>query len=1149
MLNRSLVLLPLLFVAICDVVVAADPIVYSRCPRTTHTLEVTRDITVNGETNPVTKTFYGLSGVDILPDVTNFFGGFNAPCDLVLRQSNGSETIIHNCTAISTSADACAALDPAVSFDATKITFAVFKGALVERTQTFLQGSFNISASGNASPSMPLGFFRLSASGSHICTYTILTQSTACSNYVSGIWDSGPAYLSNGRIAFTSNRDGHRHTMMFPTNGTGKGTRIYTMDQDFKNVRMNSHYSLSIEQHPYQLKNGRLAFSSWQISFGHPNRYENGGGPGWVDTTDNLFHLWMQDPDGANNFPIYGQHSGDHLPQYTGKVHDAAHFLTQTSDGRIWAADYYRDNNRGLGWIVGVMQEPEGQEGFGPFESGVTRPNWYMPRDAVSFAPWGTNADRESDPMPSPAYTHPNYPGSVMVWEGKLGHPAAHTGNRLMVVWGKGHCGRTGTNTIFANLGLPQPSTLVSGNGSGLEINMETELQSHGYEPIGCDAGIYVSTQIASGSAHSTHPSDLEMIVDSTDWHEIFPRAVVPYSAIHGVEKPTVIPPSEARVTHAALPHGTAYGLLGAASITDRETHPRYGVSVRGKSLTDDVGYGVALKQHNQQGTDTIDYVDADMCGVRILGLLPNRGGLTHREITNVAGERTRIIGEVSVRNNLDGNNQPIIDPSGNPDTSFLLSMPANVPFLLQAIDCEGRTLNTDRAWQALKPGEMRVCGGCHVHSKPTRITFDQSYAATSSYTIPELGRGTVPLIDGSSVPGYGWAIDMSDIKPIFDQHCISCHGGTTPAGQLDLSDTGGVNSIENESVSSTWFCLIKNRYGHSSLCPGASGGYPRPQLTKYVRAFNALGSLLYWKAANQRTDNRTDAQIDNDIDFGANHPTTITSAELKILSRWIDTGAAAGPQEKKDTQRPTMNIVAIKSENDEITGLNIGVTDLGSGINADSISVMIDGNNFPISVAADDVTNIPISSPISDPDTELVFSISDASGNTTQETLTAGYLMNVSSHTSNNEPGTGTAAVNVYDVNNNLIRTYNVQIDLITGSITGVDTIAPVLLNTSPKDGATMRGSDNIILVFNEDVAANSGNITITNGTDTHIIPVRDTARVKFNGNTVTIRPQGSLSAASNYHVLIGEFAIADTAGNTFGGIDNSTIFNFTTQ
>ena len=960
----------LVILTACDIAYAInDPIVYSRCVRSDHSLDVTRDVTINGSTQAVTKTFTGIDGLDVLPDVKNFLGDFNAPCDLVLRQPNGSEQIIHDCSTNSTQADACAALDAAVSFDAEKISYAVFRGPLAEIEEYFYGKTIHPDADNvYVPPAVGLGSFTITTAGSHICTYTISDQSTACVPYVNGIWDSGPIYLPNGRIAFTSTRDGNNHTKLFHSNLSELGNRIYSMDQDFKNFTLDSHHSLSIEQHPFVLANGRVAYSSWQILMSIPFRHSNGSA-GFFTTPRNVFMVWGQDQYGANNFPLYGQHSGDHSVSSFGASSIASHFLTQTSDRRIWTADYYRGNNKGLGIVVGFMQEPDGQEGIHPSDNPDKHADWYVVRDAINFASWATNRDNAAFLMPNAPMASPIYSGTLP-WAGKIGHPSALPNNELMLVWGKGHCGIIGRTEVFTYLGLPIPSTSVSGSGQGVAINMITEL---GMDTPGCDAGIYKATTIPS-----SHPSDLELIVDTREWHEIMPRAVVPYSAIYGIPQPVDTPRVETQVSHPDLPPGTAFGLLGAASMTDRETAPEQGFTFG--DVHDEHQFGL-------QGTDTIPNIqDDDIAAVRILGIMPNRGPYT--EIDNAAGERLAILAEIPTKN-LDGQGNPIIDPSGHPDTSFLINMPANMPYLMQAIDSEGRTLNTDQSWQYLRPGQKKTCGGCHVHSKPSRITFEQSYADTPAYTIPKIGRGTVPLIDGSTLPGYGAQYEFTrDVKPILDEHCVSCHGGATPAAGLDLSKTGTKNNVS--SPATTWFCLAQDRTG---LCTGTA--MRRPQLTKYLKAFNSRGSLFYWKAANQRTDGFTDEDRVGDIDFGDPHPTSITQAQLGVISRWIDLGAPGGDLEIRDTQKPGLNVVAVKSD-DTITSMKIGISDLGSGADPSSGSLTVGGVNVPISLINNDVADVTLSSPITDPDTEIVISVSDMAGNNTRLERTANFFLNL---------------------------------------------------------------------------------------------------------------------------------------------------------
>ena len=75
---------------------------YVRCARTVDTLEVTGTVTVGGVQKEVTRELHGLDVLDaLLPDVTN-----------------------------STETQACAALDPVVSFDGRTIAFSVFRGSL-----------------------------------------------------------------------------------------------------------------------------------------------------------------------------------------------------------------------------------------------------------------------------------------------------------------------------------------------------------------------------------------------------------------------------------------------------------------------------------------------------------------------------------------------------------------------------------------------------------------------------------------------------------------------------------------------------------------------------------------------------------------------------------------------------------------------------------------------------------------------------------------------------------------------------------------------------------------------------------------------------------------------------------------------------------
>jgi hypothetical protein len=112
------------------------------------------------------------------------------------------------------------------------------------------------------------------------------------------------------------------------------------------------------------------------------------------------------------------------------------------------------------------------------------------------------------------------------------------------------------------------------------------------------------------------------------------------------------------------------------------------------------------------------------------------------------------------------------------------------------------------------------------------------------------------------------------------------------------------------------------------------------------------------------------------------------------------------------------------------------------------------------------------------------------------------------------------------------------------------VDTTAPTLSSSTPADDAADVPVDaEIVLTFSENVVAGSGNITLTDGSDTRAINVTDSSRVSISGNRVTIDPGSDLDDNSSYHVLIDEGALTDEAGNPFAGISDSSTLNFDTE
>ena len=86
------------------------------------------------------------------------------------------------------------------------------------------------------------------------------------------------------------------------------------------------------------------------------------------------------------------------------------------------------------------------------------------------------------------------------------------------------------------------------------------------------------------------------------------------------------------------------------------------------------------------------------------------------------------------------------------PDGSFKLQVPADVPLALSVIDSEGRAIQTHTNWIQVRPGERRTCDGCHsprrgaalnsgavVNAMPTGIKSALSSQHQSGETLASL--------------------------------------------------------------------------------------------------------------------------------------------------------------------------------------------------------------------------------------------------------------------------------------------------------------------------------------------------------------------------------------------------------------------------
>jgi hypothetical protein len=113
------------------------------------------------------------------------------------------------------------------------------------------------------------------------------------------------------------------------------------------------------------------------------------------------------------------------------------------------------------------------------------------------------------------------------------------------------------------------------------------------------------------------------------------------------------------------------------------------------------------------------------------------------------------------------------------PDGSAYFEVPSGRAIYLQALDAEGRLIQSMRTFVQASPGVTRSCIGCHEN----KFT-----AAGNATDFPPILKRTPSKLQPESW-GSGFVDYPTMVQPILDRHCVGCHGGVDgiDAG-LDLS-------------------------------------------------------------------------------------------------------------------------------------------------------------------------------------------------------------------------------------------------------------------------------------------------------------------------------------------------------------------------
>ncbi len=153
-------------------------------------------------------------------------------------------------------------------------------------------------------------------------------------------------------------------------------------------------------------------------------------------------------------------------------------------------------------------------------------------------------------------------------------------------------------------------------------------------------------------------------------------------------------------------------------------------------------------------------------------------------------------------------------------DGSVYFEAPAGRALYFQALDRDGRLVQSMRTFVQAAPGTTRSCIGCHEH----RSTAPSARAATP----PGPGRPPERLRPESWGSGY---LDYPTmVQPVLDRHCVPCHGGALGiAAGMDL--TGGWT----EHFSISYENLVSRR--HSQL------------VAHWIAGIDCMNGTAFWSS------------------------------------------------------------------------------------------------------------------------------------------------------------------------------------------------------------------------------------------------------------------------------------------------------------
>ena len=204
-------------------------------------------------------------------------------------------------------------------------------------------------------------------------------------------------------------------------------------------------------------------------------------------------------------------------------------------------------------------------------------------------------------------------------------------------------------------------------------------------------------------------------------------------------------------------------------------------------------------------------------------------------------------------------------------DGSAYFEVPAEVFVYFQLLDQDKKMIQTMRTGTIVQSGETLGCIGCH-----DRRTDSAPLPQSSTYTTPLALLGPPRQPESWYGPERRFNY-LTEVQPVFDNNCMSCHDYTSPGGPA-----GGLNLAGDKTVmfNTSYMHLSRQTatYPYIGRLTGAVGGD-----TSYFRQAKTWGS--HNSPLIEALDDATHADV-----------VSLTTEERERLITWVDLNAPYYP-------------------------------------------------------------------------------------------------------------------------------------------------------------------------------------------------------------------------------------------------------------